>query len=186
MKPENTWEDRSTASPVQSALGIVAAVCGWGLSHYCGIVFWIPMIGAFVASIILSKFHLGPPSYRMALGILAGHIFWLVLASFLYWRQTLPDAIMLTALAVWLFKRPNAWAVSALGLVELASLAYVVMLVIGTQSNSAIFGALVVHGVFRFAVLAALVGGSLKTRRPASGQLAPVPQTAPTDLRNLR
>ncbi len=160
-------EEKKPAHPLASAGGIMGAIGGWSLSHYCGAAIWLPGLAAIVLLVVFTKTPVRPKYFVGAIATTGAHLIWFISGSVIagLWAVTLPDIVLLSIGLVWLWVRPGLASALFLGVVQVVSL-----VINGISLSSATFGdathrALTAHCVFRLIAIVCLVFGYIRLRR---------------------
>jgi hypothetical protein len=159
-----------TQHPLASVGGVVGAIGGWSLSHYCGASIWVPGAAAILLLVLFSKTSFRPKYFVGAIATTAAHVVWFVVGSAIMgiWSATALDIVLLTAGIIWLWLRPGLVAAAALGLLQLGSLAINLYSLSAVPVGSAPHRALTAHCTFRVIALICLVVGYRRLRRERS------------------
>ncbi len=170
-------ETKKPANPLASVSGIVGAAGGWAVSHYTGVLSWIPAIASILLLLLFTKTPLRPRFFLGAITITGGHVAWFMVGCLLanLWAEAAIDLVALSIGILWLWFKPNLGAVLFLGLIQLGSLAYNVFLLSSAAIGSVPHKALTVHCLWRLMAIAFLISGYIKMRRERLASLSPPP-----------
>lgn len=157
-------------SPLSVAAGILGAIGGMALANYAGASLWIPGIATGLAALLFAKTPLAPPRFRGAIAVTGGHIAWFIGAGLLTgaWETVGPDIAALTIACAIAWARPSMGGVALLGVVQLASLIYNIVLLAGASFGSADHRALAVHVLWRLIALGLISSEVAAIRREAA------------------
>lgn len=166
--------------PLATVTGLAGAAGGWALSSYAGLSLWIPMLATILLLLLFTKTPLRPAYFLGAIATTGGHVIWFLVAGFTVsiWAQIGLDVLILSAALLWLWLRPGLAPALFLGLVQLASLALNVVLLLDHPIGSVAHKALTIHCLWRSIALACLIIGYRKLR---ADRMATASPPLPTD-----